>query len=1151
MPDPSKNLPGDQAEVPSDSMRFGSLDVEAGLAAAYGTHTSLELKPDRPRSSYQPGTIVAEKFRLIEPIGEGGMGTVWYAEQTAPIKRKVAIKLIKPGLDSHSVLTRFESERQALALMDHPNIAKVFDGGVTEFGQPFFVMELVKGTSIMTWCDQNKIGPRERLELLIPVCQAIHHAHQKGIIHRDIKPSNVMVALFDGKPVPKVIDFGVAKAFGPTLTELSLHTAFGAVVGTAEYMSPEQAQLNNVDIDTRSDVYSLGVLMYELLAGSTPFPRAELAERGWHEALRVIRDVDPPLPSLRLSTSKMRASIAAQRGIEPGELGKLLKSELDWVIMKSLEKDRARRYETAFGMAQDIERYLQNEPVAACPPSAGYKLRKFVRRNRASAIAASLILIALVAGLVGTSWQAFRATRAERVANRERDEKEVARREALASAEQARNAAESERKAKEEEALQRKKAEISAKQAAEEAAVSKAVNEFLQQDLLGLVGAEALLEARMKPDPDLKLATLLDRAMVNIDRRFADQPKVRTELQNSLAGAFFRIGRYEEAARLREQLQQHFETTLGPEHPDTLRSIGHLGLVYLYQSRFADAEPLLTSALNGIRRSQGPEHLDTLAAMSNLGWLYCEQARYGEAEPLLSQCLETTRVILGAEHPTTVAAMNNLAGLYQDQAQYARAEPLLAGALEISRRVLGAEHPSTLNAINNLAMLYGKQARFGKAESLLSECLEIQSRVQGPEHPKTLIAMDNLASVLHSQGRDAEAESLWTRCLEYRRRVVGAEHPDTLHSMHNLAAMYLGQGKYADAEPLSTQCLEISRRVLGQEHELTLMSMNNLARLFEGQSRFAEAEPLYIQCLEINRRVKGAEHPDTLFTMNNLASLYQTLTRYAEAEQLYNESVEAYRRVLGPEHPDSLRAMNNLGSLFWKLKKFDQSIPLFEEILRIRKKSQGGDHPDTLFTMANLGVNYRDGGRLAEALPMLEEAFRASRKHPALSVFGKALADALLKSGKLPEAAKVVKERLEMARAELPKASLELAKELEQAGATLLKAQDWTDAEAVLRECLTVRDDRAPDEWPTYHTMSLLGGALLGQMKYDEAEPLLLAGSEGIKARESTAPDDGMELYTQAMERLVQLYSEWEKPDQAAAWQQKLEEYKNRGRNEP
>jgi eukaryotic-like serine/threonine-protein kinase len=416
MADPSKNLPGEQAEGPSDPLRPASLDLEAGLAAAYGPITSLESKTDGSRSFYQPGTIVAEKFRLIEPIGEGGMGTVWYAEQTAPIKRKVALKLIKPGLDSRSVLARFDAERQALAMMDHPNIAKVFDGGITDRGHPYFVMELVKGTSLTAFCDERRLDLSERIGLFVSVCQAIQHAHQKGVIHRDIKPSNIMVGLYDGKPVPKVIDFGVAKAIGPSLTDVSLHTDFGAVVGTAEYMSPEQAELNNLDIDTRSDVYSLGVLMYELLAGSPPFPRDELKVKGLHEVLRVIREVDPQRPSVKLSTSKMRASIAALRGIEPDALGKQLRGDLDWIVMKSLEKDRARRYDSPQAIASDLERYLRDEPVDACPPSAWYRIRKFLRRYRWQAIGASLLLTTLIAGVIGTSLGFFRAESQRRVA---------------------------------------------------------------------------------------------------------------------------------------------------------------------------------------------------------------------------------------------------------------------------------------------------------------------------------------------------------------------------------------------------------------------------------------------------------------------------------------------------------------------------------------------------------------------------------------------------------------------------------------------------------------------------------------------------------------------------------------------------------------
>ena len=382
-----------------------------------------EAAPDPNATTDLPGehldTVIAGKYKLMELIGEGGMGSVWRAQQTEPVKRFVAVKLIKSGMDSKAVLARFEAERQALAVMDHPNIARILDGGVTEAGSPFFVMELVKGVPITEFCDARKMTPKQRLELFVPVCQAIQHAHQKGVIHRDIKPSNVLIALYDDKAVPKVIDFGIAKATGQALTDSSYQTAFGGVVGTPEYMSPEQASLNNLDIDTRSDVYSLGVLLYELLAGSPPFRSADLKQAGMLEMLRVVREEEPPRPSTKVSTANTLPSISANRGTEPKKLTGLLRNELDWIVMKALEKDRARRYESANGFAADVQRHLAGEAVQAHPPSAGYRMRKFIRRHKGRVLAASLLFAALVAGLASTTWQAIRATHAEEAARGE------------------------------------------------------------------------------------------------------------------------------------------------------------------------------------------------------------------------------------------------------------------------------------------------------------------------------------------------------------------------------------------------------------------------------------------------------------------------------------------------------------------------------------------------------------------------------------------------------------------------------------------------------------------------------------------------------------------------------------------------------------
>jgi serine/threonine protein kinase len=405
-------------------------EVEALLHAQEQAGDLLDLSENVPLTTHAPAGqvrgIVIGPYKLLEPIGEGGMGTVWMAEQTEPIQRRVAVKVVKAGMDSRHVLARFEAERQALALMEHPNIAKVLDAGKTPSGRPYFVMELVKGRPITSYCDENRLGVRERLVLFGDVCRAVQHAHQKGIIHRDLKPSNVLVAPFDGKPVVKVIDFGVAKAAGQRLTEKTLFTGFGALVGTPEYMSPEQSEVNNQDIDTRSDIYSLGVLLYELLTGSTPLTRKRLREAALDEVLRVIREEEPPRPSTRLSESKdSLPSISAQRQTEPARLTKLVRGELDWIVMKALEKDRNRRYETANGLAMDVQRYLTNDPVQACPPSAWYRLRKLARRNKGLLTAAAVVFLSLIAGTAIATWQAVRATLAERQAVAERNRAEA------------------------------------------------------------------------------------------------------------------------------------------------------------------------------------------------------------------------------------------------------------------------------------------------------------------------------------------------------------------------------------------------------------------------------------------------------------------------------------------------------------------------------------------------------------------------------------------------------------------------------------------------------------------------------------------------------------------------------------------------------
>src|SRR5262245_36619661 len=413
------------------------------------------------------GSVFAGHFKIRERLGEGGMGTVYVADQTEPVVRRVAIKVVKADISSTRLLARFGQERQALALMDHPHIAKVLDAGVSD-GIPYFVMELIKGVPITRYCDEARLTPRQRLELFVPVCQAVQHAHQKGVIHRDLKPSNVLVGLYDGKPVPKVIDFGVAKVTGPKLSEHSIYTEVGQIVGTLEYMSPEQAELNNLDIDTRTDIYALGVVLYELLTGTVPFSRKELQAAGFAEMLRIIKEVEPHKPSTRLSSSASLPSIAACRQTEPAKLTKLFRGELDWMVIKALEKDRTRRYETANGLAMDVQRYLADEPVVAGPPGAGYRLKKFVKRNKPQVVAACLVLLALVVGVVGTTWGLLRARAARDAEADQRAEAEAQRDRAEAGEKLA-----SERLALVE--AEKKKADESQKQAEQEKRIAEAV----------------------------------------------------------------------------------------------------------------------------------------------------------------------------------------------------------------------------------------------------------------------------------------------------------------------------------------------------------------------------------------------------------------------------------------------------------------------------------------------------------------------------------------------------------------------------------------------------------------------------------------------------------------------------------------------------
>jgi eukaryotic-like serine/threonine-protein kinase len=718
-------------------------------------------------------------YRLLQNLGEGGMGAVWVAEQQEPVKRRVALKVIKPGLDSAQVLRRFEAERQALALMDHPNIAKVLDAGTTPEGRPYFAMELVQGVPIIRYCDELHLPIKERLELFIPVCQSIQHAHQKGIIHRDIKPSNVLVCIQGGRPVPKVIDFGVAKALHQRLTEETIYTEIGAVIGTLEYMSPEQAEMSALGVDTRADVYALGVLLYELLTGTTPLDKKRLRRAAYTEMVRMIKEEEPPKPSTRLTESKESlASVAALRRTEPARLTKEVRGDLDWIVMKALEKDRTRRYEAASGLARDIERHLHDEPVEACPPSARYRLKKFARRNKVPVLAATSLLLLLLAGIVGTSWGLVRAERARLAEAEQRQLAQVSEQKALA-------AADAERQAKE------------TAQAREEE--TRAVLDFVENKVFAAARPEGQ-EGGLGRNVMLRRA--VEAALPFVDKSFTNQPLIEARLRMTLGNSFRCLGEAKIAADQFQAARAILTKHGGPEHPDTLKSMNNLANSYEALGRHADALKLREETLALQKAKLGPDDPNTLASMNNLALSYKALGRHADALKLHQETLALQKAKLGPDHPGTLNSMNNLALSYAALGRYGDALKLNEETLALRKAKLGPEHPDTLYSMNNLAITYRDLGRYGDALKLNEETLALMKAKLGPDHPDTLVSMDNLALSYAALGRYADALKLREETLALKKAKLGPDHPDTLVTMFGVAGSLSKLDRCAEALPI-------------------------------------------------------------------------------------------------------------------------------------------------------------------------------------------------------------------------------------------------------------------------------------------------------------------------------------------------------------